>query len=150
MNPLDIGRAYDKITHLWEGNNFNANNGIAEHKRAIGFTSLRGKALDVGCGSTGRIIDLLLSEKFTPDGIDISKEMISLAEKRHPYLNFYQQDICAWEPPEKYDFISAWDSIWHIPLNLQEFVLKKLVASLNTNGVLIFFVWRCRQTQRTC
>jgi len=76
MNPTDTGKAYDQITHIWENGTFDRRNGIAQHKRAIGFAKNRGKALDVGCGSTGRIIDLLLNEGFSPDGIDISGEMI--------------------------------------------------------------------------
>ncbi len=138
MNPSDIGKAYDQITHLWENENFDRRNGIEQHKRAIAFTAKRGKALDVGCGCTGRFIDLLLSAGFSPEGVDISDKMIALAEERQPQVNFYQQDICEWQLPEKYDFITAWDSIWHIPLSQQESVLTKLVSALNSNGVFIF------------
>lgn len=138
MNPHDIGKAYNQITHLWKSQDFNRNNGIDLHKRAIAFCKDRGKALDVGCGCTGRFIDLLLSEDFSPEGLDVSEQMKSLAEKRHPEIKFHQQDICEWEISDKYDFITAWDSIWHIPLNQQEQVLTKLVSCLNTNGVLIF------------
>ena len=38
----------------------------------------------------------------------------------------------------KYDFITAWDSIWHIPLNEQRNVIAKIVDSLNAGGVFIF------------
>ncbi|MDD2725654.1 MAG: class I SAM-dependent methyltransferase [Methylovulum sp.] len=138
MKPEDIGQAYNQITHLWESDDFNRSNGIIEHERVIAFVKNRGKALDVGCGCTGRFIDLLLSNGFDPEGVDISEKMIGLAKKRHPEINFYQQDICSWNVPQKYDFITAWDSIWHIPLNQQENVLTKLVSNLNANGVLIF------------
>lgn len=138
MNPDDIGRAYDQITHLWNENIFDHNNGIAQHKRAIKFIKSRGKALDVGCGSTGRIIELLLSEGFLPEGIDVSEEMIRLAKQKHPELRFYQNDICQWHSSEQYDFISAWDSIWHVPLKQQINVVTQLIASLSTNGVLLF------------
>jgi len=138
MKPEEIGKAYDQITDLWQSPDFNMQNGIAQHKRAIAFTKKRGKALDVGCGCTGRIIDLLLDEGFSPEGIDVSTEMLKLAKKRHPSIKFYHQDICNWEAQEKYDFISAWDSIWHVPLELQEQTLTKLVGCLSTNGVLIF------------
>lgn len=138
MNPIDIGKAYNKITHLWESGKFNRNNGIDQHDRAIAFVKNRGHALDVGCGCTGRFIDLLLDKRFKPEGVDISDEMISLAKKRHPTINFQIKDICEWVPPKKYDFITAWDSIWHVPLDQQENVISKLISSLNANGVLIF------------
>ncbi len=138
MNPQEIGRAYDKITHLWDSEGFNRKNGIEQHKRALAFAKNKGRALDVGCGCTGRFIDLLQSEGFSVEGVDISEKMINLARKRHPNIVFHHQDICEWEIKETYDFITAWDSIWHIPLSQQEKVLKKLVSSLNRDGVLIF------------
>ncbi len=138
MSPQDIGKAYNQITHLWESENFNRNNGIDQHKRAIAFVKNRGKALDVGCGCTGRFIDLLLNEGFSPEGVDISEEMIRLAEKRHPEIKFYRQDICEFYMSENYDLITAWDSIWHLPINQQDKVLRKLVSHLNLNGILIF------------
>ena len=138
MNPEDIGKAYNQITHLWERDEFNRNNGVTQHEQAIAFVKNRGAALDVGYGCTGRFIDLLLSEGFKPEGVDISKGMITLSQKRHSELKFHHKNICEWDVPQKYDFITAWDSIWHIPLDQQEKVLTKLISSLNTGGVLIF------------
>jgi len=138
MKPTDIGKAYDQIIHLWDGDAFNRKNGIEQHERAISFVQHRGKALDVGCGCTGRFIDLLLSKGFAPEGVDISEKMIKLAQKRHPEIPFHIRDICEWDLPRQYDFITAWDSIWHIPLDQQEKVLTKLISGLNRNGVLLF------------
>ncbi len=138
MEPLEIGRAYNRITERWERENFDYSNGIEQHKRAIAFLKNKGKALDVGCGSTGRFMDLLLGDGLTPEGVDVSEEMITQARKRHPEQMFYLQDICTWDIPERYDFITAWDSIWHIPLNQQKTVLTKLISSLKKNGVFIF------------
>lgn len=39
---------------------------------------------------------------------------------------------------EKYDFITAWDSIWHIPLDEQVSVISKLASALNSDGIMIF------------
>ncbi|MGP5326202.1 class I SAM-dependent methyltransferase [Vreelandella titanicae] len=138
MTPTDIGSAYDQITHLWESEKFNLANGVEAHKRALSFVKGRGKALDIGCGCTGRFIDFLQQEDFTPEGVDISDEMLRLAKQKHPDVTFHHQDICQWQPLEKYDFITAWDSIWHIPLVQQESVMTKLIGSLNKGGVLIF------------
>ncbi|MBU2884403.1 class I SAM-dependent methyltransferase [Gilvimarinus agarilyticus] len=138
MNPVDIGKAYDQITHLWQSEKFNLLNGIEPHKKAVSFVKTTGTALDIGCGCTGRFIDLLLAEGFTPEGVDISAKKISLAQKKHPELTFYHKDICTWAIPRKYDFITAWDSLWHIPLNEQRRVLTKIVESLNKGGVFIF------------
>lgn len=138
MNPSDIGQAYNQITHVWQSDGFNMSNGIAQHERAIKFAKSKGKALDIGCGCTGRLIDLLLSNGFQPAGIDVSSEMIRLAKRRHPLIDFRHEDICSCELPDKYDFITAWDSIWHIPLAEQVNVITKIVGSLNVGGVFIF------------
>ncbi len=71
MKPRDIGKAYDQITHLWESAGFDRAIGIAQHQHAMAFTEKRGKALDAGCGCTGRIIDLLQSACFSPQGVDV-------------------------------------------------------------------------------
>lgn len=138
MDPIDIAHAYDTITHLWSSNNFDKNNGIEQHRRAISFANKKGKALDVGCGPTGRFIELLQSEGFEPEGLDLSVEMLRLAKKKHPKIQFHHENICEWKPSQKYTFITAWDSIWHIPLSQQKNVLSKLISSLTVNGILIF------------
>lgn len=138
MKPKDIGQAYNRITHLWQSDSFDSTNGIEQHRRAIAFSKNKGVALDVGCGCTGRFIDLLLDEGFEPEGLDVSDEMLKLAEEKHPDITFYDEDICEWALPKTYDFITAWDSIWHIPLDQQVNVLTKLLSGLNSGGVFIF------------
>ena len=128
MEPEQIGKAYDQIADLWDKKKFHNDNGIHQHERAIAFTDKRGAALDIGCGWNGRIIDILLEQGFTPEGIDVSGEMIKRARKNHPEVTFYHHDICSWEPPKCYDFITAWDSIWHVPLVHHENVLKKIFS----------------------
>jgi len=137
MDPADTGRSYDQIAQSWQDLP-NKSYGVAQVERAIQFTKNRGAALDVGCGSHGRILDLLLRHGFQPEGIDISTEMIALARKRHPQITFHHADICAWNPSKPYDFISAWDSTWHLPLERQEPVLQKICTALAPGGVYLF------------
>lgn len=135
--PVETGETYDKIAQLWTSEEFDRSNGLSLHEHAIAFTRQRGKALDVGCGCSGRFIDLLQEQGFTLEGIDVSGQMIALARQRHPQVQFHQEDICRWELPTSYDFITAWDSIWHVPLLEQEALLAKLVSGLNESGVMI-------------
>ena len=138
MNPKDLANNYDKIADHWNGANFNRENGIKQHNRALQFSKHAGKAIDIGCGSSGRIIDLMLEQGFHTSGLDYSINMLKLAKNHHPDLLFHHADICDWNFDEKYDFISAWDSIWHIPLEYQERVLRKLCDALADDGVIIF------------
>lgn len=139
MNPREVAASYDQIAERWSSERFDRQNGIVQHQRALAFLSASaGLALDVGCGGSGRIIDLLKSRGLEPEGIDLSAEMLRLARMRHPGVMFYHADVCEWESAKRYVFISAWDSIWHVPLAKQESVLIKLCSMLVQNGVLIF------------
>ena len=64
--------------------------------------------------------------------------MIALAKANHPDQTFLQQDICAWETAEKFDFIIAWDSIFHLPFAMQKPVIEKLCRLLAKGGVLVY------------
>jgi len=138
MQPTDIGRSYDALAQTWQERMLQSTYGIAQFERAIKFTKSKVHALDVGCGSSGRIMDLLLRHGFLVEGLDVSEKMITLIRVLHPNLSFYHEDISTWTLPRKYDFISAWDSIWHLPVAKQEPVMRKLCEGLAPGGVLIF------------
>ena len=137
MDPDATARAYDQVARDWQQNTASAY-GMPQLERAIAFTKNRGEALDIGCGSRGRAIDVMLGHGFQPEGIDISPQMIALARERHPAVAFHEADIVAWPLAKKYDLIVAWDSVWHVPLAQQEPVLEKICAALAPDGVYLF------------
>ncbi|CAN0372837.1 unnamed protein product, partial [Ectocarpus sp. 4 AP-2014] len=92
---------------------------------------------DLGCGANGRFLDLMLAHGFDAEGLDLSSEMLRHARLRHPQVTFHHADICEWIIPREYAFISAWDSIWHVPLERQPVVLTKVCRGLAPGGVLI-------------
>lgn len=139
MTPEETGRSYDQIAEVWTGLGFNRENGIAAHRRALAFLSgTGGHAIDLGCGCSGRFIDLLSSHGLAVEGLDVSARMIELARARHPRATFHHADVCAWAFPQTYDFITGWDSLWHVPLAAQEAVLRKILGALAPGGVFIF------------
>jgi SAM-dependent methyltransferase len=138
MNPYDTADRYDRIAQWWQTEHQDSLYGIAQLERAIQFTAHRKAAIDVGCGSSGRFINFLSKQGFQAEGLDISREMISLAQRLHPEATFYIEDICSWVPLKHYSLISAWDSTFHLPLHLQEPVMKKLGDALEPGGVLVF------------
>jgi 2-polyprenyl-3-methyl-5-hydroxy-6-metoxy-1,4-benzoquinol methylase len=137
MQPAEIADSYDSIAHRWLEPHLNMN-GIRQHERALQFRQKGGLALDVGCGCNGRFNRLLQSQGYQVEGLDISSEMISLAKKHNPNSTYYHADVCTWIPTKQYDFISAWDSIWHVPIDCSQTVLLKLIGALNPGGV---FIW---------
>lgn len=138
MTPEQTASSYNQIVQHWDCPEFDRHNGIQQHERALRFVSKFGAALDIGCGGSGRIIELLLKRGFDVEGLDVSQEMLKRAHRHHPHVRFHLADICSWEFPKAFDFISAWDSIWHVPLHQQLLVLRKICSGLAQGGVFIF------------
>lgn len=139
MEPQELGRKYDKIAQWWHEQHHASAYGMQQLARALSYASTTGRrALDVGCGAGGRVVNALLAQGYEVTGIDVSAEMIRLAARNHPDAVFHVQDICIWEPDGTFDFIVAWDSIFHLPLQMQRPVMDKLCRLLDKNGVIIY------------
>ncbi len=137
MQPAEVAQSYDAIASRWAGREFDRETGLTAHRRALQFLARTGRALDVGCGSSGRFIELLSEHGFEVEGLDFSVEMLRLARARHPQVMFHHADICDWQPEGEYNFISAWDSVWHVPLESQEAVWAKLMRALAPGGIVL-------------
>lgn len=138
MKPSVLGSNYDKIAHWWHQQHRDSHYGVDQVKRALQFCQPGGSALDVGCGAGGRIVRLLQQHQLAVTGIDVSAEMVKLAIENHPDESFFVDDIYSFESDEQYDFVVAWDSIFHLPLEQQEPVVNKLCGLLKPAGVLIY------------
>ena len=137
MQPSEIAESYDSIAHRWLAPHLETN-GIRQHEQAIRFRPDGGFALDVGSGCNGRFIRLLQNHGYEVEGLDVSARMVVLAKTRHPDVTFYHADVCAWTPSRRYDLITAWDSIWHVPQDRNASVIRKLCGALTPGGV---FIW---------
>jgi SAM-dependent methyltransferase len=138
MKPDVLGKKYDKIAEWWHEQHKDGDYGVAQVKSALKFRTEGGNALDVGCGAGGRIIRVLQKKNYKITGLDVSSEMIRLASENHPGERFIHQDICTWGSEDRFDFIVAWDSIFHLPYDQQESVVAKLCRLLNDDGVLVY------------
>lgn len=50
MDPTETGKKYDTLTHLWESEKFNRQNGVEAHKRALQFVRRKGRRWMWGVG----------------------------------------------------------------------------------------------------
>lgn len=137
-NSMDIGKKYDKIATWWNSNVAFSKRGLKEVELILNLAKGGKSALDVGCGSGGRVIQMLTDAGFQVTGIDVSRKMVDLARLQHPLCTFLTEDIRSLETKEVFDLIIAWDSIWHIPSNEHKGVLKKLCGLLSPGGVLAY------------
>lgn len=138
MHPRDTAERYDQIAQWWQVQHQNSLYGLAALEQAIRFTAKKRFAIDIGCGSSGRFIQVLHQHGFQAEGLDISQEMLDLAQQLHPATTFYQADICSWNPAKSYSLIAAWDSTFHLPLEMQKPVTQTLCNALEPGGVLLF------------
>lgn len=63
---------------------------------------------------------------------------IRVGDARNPNTTFHHADVCEWMPTKQYNFITAWDRIWHVPLDRNESVLRRLCGALTSGGG---FIW---------
>lgn len=133
-----IGEKYDKIAQWWHDYHNESDYGISQIERAISYCKVRDSALDVGCGSGGRIVRTLERSGFSVTGLDASSKMIEIAKANHTSAEFLVADICDWDSDVKYDFIVAWDSIFHLPFAMHSQVVPKLCRMLQKEGILIY------------
>jgi 2-polyprenyl-3-methyl-5-hydroxy-6-metoxy-1,4-benzoquinol methylase len=96
-----------------------------------------GSALDIGCG-TGHFSRLLAAHADHVTGIDLSPEMIRIAQERSahlPNIDYQVQDVTTWDaPPDTFDCIASIATLHHMP---PETVYPKIAQMLKPGGVLL-------------
>jgi SAM-dependent methyltransferase len=100
------------------------------------------KALDIASG-TGRYVELLLNHGYQVGGVDISKEMLSFAERRvggNPNLLFLQQ--CDAEtlpfPDHQYDLVTCIRLYHRVPSENRHRMLRE-VKRVGRGKAILFF-----------
>ena len=102
--------------------------------------------LDLGCG-TGKHDKILCDKGYTIHGVDISEEMLNIAEirrkGRESELTFSQSDITQLELGKKFDVIV---SLFHVMSyqntnDLLDRVFSVVINHLNKGGLFIFDFW---------
>jgi predicted TPR repeat methyltransferase len=138
MESINLAKSYNEIADIWEADMRHSQYGLSMIGRAIEYCSTKKNALDVGCGSGGRIVGKIVEAEFRLDGIDISEAMLKIARTKHPGVVFKQADIRDWETDQQYDLIVAWDSIFHLPMSAQQTIIEKLCGMLSPQGILLY------------
>lgn len=102
--------------------------------------------LDLACGS-GTLAVLLSVEGFKVDGLDLSAEMIGLANDKfkayHILNSLYTCDMSSFSLPRKYDAVTCYfDSVNHLPtIEHVKQMMNCVYETLNENGLFLFDVF---------
>ncbi|MBN2585038.1 class I SAM-dependent methyltransferase [Patescibacteria group bacterium] len=95
-----------------------------------------GMVLDVGCG-TGRDTGFIHSKGFKVVGFDLSREMLNVAKRDYPAIDFRLEDMRKIKlPAQSADGIVASCSLIHIPKKNVPALLRQFHKLLKPNGVL--------------
>lgn len=134
----EVKEAYNKIADkyyeaLW--------NDMPYNKQIDKFVSLlNGKIiLDLGCG-IGSFTKYVADKGYMVEGIDFSKNMISIAKEKIENANFYEMDINDLKTNKKYDGIMSINSIIHIEKKEIKKVLKSIYNILEDDGVFFLII----------
>lgn len=108
------------------------------------YQTENGNLVELGCG-TGTLCDILSKKDYHITGIDLSEDMISIAQKKYkgnPNISFFQQNMCELYLPDNitYDgFYSLCDSMNYLLYDEELIATFQGVAHyLKKNGVFIF------------
>jgi len=104
------------------------------------YNSKATSILEIACG-TGAILKLM-EKQYEVSGLDLSKEMLSIAKKKIKKGNFYHQNMVSFSLDKKFDIILCiYDSINHLTKFTDwNKVFKNSSRHLNKNGLFIFDV----------
>jgi SAM-dependent methyltransferase len=97
--------------------------------------------LDLGCGTGNHIV--YLHERFKIEGLDNSKEMIGIAQKKFPSLRFHIRDMVDFEIDHTFDVITClFSSIGYVAtIHHLTQTLQTIDRHLQPGGVTIIEPW---------
>ena len=93
--------------------------------------------LDLGCGN-GALTKALQDKGYIVKGIDASKELLDIARKNYPDIEFIQADATNFSLQESVDVVFS-NAVFHwIDKELQQSMLKCVHNALKENGQFVF------------
>lgn len=104
--------------------------------------SVKGKLLDIGCG-TGSYIPWHLKRRFEVTGLDISEEMLAIAKKKFPSVNFITGDVGQVAIQKKFDIAFMMFHVINYQTSNEKLIsaFQNISKHLEKGGVLVFDYW---------
>ncbi len=96
-------------------------------------------ALEIGCG-IGIISGFISKNIPKVTGIDISEENIKFAKATNKKVTFYCSDFLEFSVKDKFDLITLFDVLEHIPKEIHTDVFKNINEMSNPNTIIIMTI----------
>ena len=97
-------------------------------------TLTNARSVEIGCGD-GRDAKEITPHCSFFTAFDISKELIKIAKKNVPEVQFEVADAVTFEYPEELDVVFAFASLLHLDRDELKIVFQKVTSSLKKDGV---------------
>lgn len=97
-----------------------------------------GRVLDLGCGAGDPIARWFMAEGYNVTGVDFAPAMLDIARGRWPGGDWREADMRDLDLGETFDGIIAWNSLFHLSMEEQRPVLRRMAKHLNHGGSLMF------------
>lgn len=138
----DLNRtSYNRIAHQWD----KARSVLTERERPyfdVFVAALPDSAsiLDLGCGTGRPIAEQLLARGHQVTGVDQATSLLGTARTRFPSATWIESSIEAFETALRFDAVVCWDALFHVPRELHEGILHRVVWYLKPGGRLMMTV----------
>jgi ubiquinone/menaquinone biosynthesis C-methylase UbiE len=137
-NKKKVYLVYDKIIHWFDAHRSKELKMEAFYLNFIKNHVPTGTVLDVGCGTGEPLAKFFIENGYQVTGIDASKKMIDLCQKRFPTERWLVADMRTLNLPEQFNVVIAWHSFFHLPHEDQRNTLKLLTSYVKSGGLFIF------------
>ncbi len=118
---------YNKNAHIWTSKKINSFYHEGPFRKFEKLLKAGDRVLDIGCANAIHVpLFLGIGKKLKYVGIDLSKQMVKMAQSRYPQLKFSVADISKYKPVKKFDAFWAAAILMHIPENQIDEVLQNI------------------------
>ena len=131
---MKIAKSFDSFNNYYYKNNKNYKKLDQRLKIMANLVDKNQKILDLGCG-TGTLIKLLTKKNKEVEGIDISKKVVKIGQKKGLKIKVADLHKTFPYPKKHFDTITAGEIIEHIYDT--DFFLEEISRVLKPNGYLI-------------
>ncbi len=132
-----VQSSYDKIGHMYDEHR-DIHKIDKELQMFLEVLPENAYVLDAGSGAGRPTSDFLTKNGINVMGIDISEKMINLAKVNVPKAEFQQGDMKDLKfPPETFDGVISLFSLFHVPREKHEQVLRGFQKILKKGGTLL-------------
>lgn len=137
---LPVITTYNKVAQRYADLNFNATQDLPVVDRFLSHLPQHATILDVGCGP-GAMVKYISSKGHTCEGIDLSEQMLKIAQERVPERTFSLMDMRHLQyADETFDGLASIYSLIHIPSAEILSTLREFGRVLKKDGLLLLIV----------